>query len=486
MSTAQAKQPKDPSLLMIGLDAADCAFIEAHIKTLPNIARIMNGSALKRLKVEPLSGSVWTTFSTESRPADHGVYHHMQWDPKQMKVRRTHPDWVGPIEPFWRDMARAGTSVVAFDVPFVFKGDAGGAVEIMNWGSHDIVDRFWSNNAKATRIVTSVAARHPMGYELPLEKSRATLEHSLDGILSGIALKAEATCDLMAAFDSDLFIVVFGESHRAGHLLWPEPEDPQTEVPPDALLSVYAALDAAVGRLVEAAGPDTTVMLFALHGMAANQSQSHLSSAMLRTALTHSKSETEPESTSFGLIRALRRSVPVSLQYGIARAVPVAVRDFVVAREIAGGYRWHETKAISLDGDLSGYWRANVAGRETAGIVEDPQEFVRQLAEDLAVFRTDEGTPLVRSTLLPTAEWTGARTQMLPDIVLEWNEDLTSVDAAVSGTGIRIAGSRSTGRSGNHRFRGFVSHTGAKDIPLPNHIDGLGDLARMLLRASGA
>ena len=74
----------------------------------------------------------------------------------------------------------------------------------------------------------------------------------------------------------DFFIAAFGETHRGGHILWPDGRDSESEVLANALLDVYRALDKALGELLFAVHlKSTTVIIFALHGMGRNLSQEH-------------------------------------------------------------------------------------------------------------------------------------------------------------------------------------------------------------------
>ena len=479
-----------PKLTMIGLDAADAGFIEKNASVLPNIAALMAGQPLHRLKIEPLSGAVWSTFMAEATPDVHGIYHHIQWDPKKMRVRRTHPDWIGPSEPFWRPLARAGTKVISFDVPFLFKGETDeNAIEIANWGSHDLVDQFWCTDPKAEELVLSFALNHPMGFEIPVDKTPSDLGQIYDGIIEGIALKTDVVCSLLERMESDLFLVAYGEAHRAGHILWPEVGKNDSNVPASALLGVYVALDTAIGRIVECAGDDCTIMLFSLHGMAANQSQSHLSSEMLKVALSQLPGNSGTSGETFGLIRMLRKTVPARVQLAIAKSVPTAVRDYVVSREVAGGYRWSETPMISLDGDLCGYWRANIKDREREGILPPDDNLVADIAKEFSKFTTLDGTPIVQNVHFPARDWEGERAFLLPDIVVEWDANLPAIDTALHPAGIEITGRRSTGRTGNHRFEGFCAVLEAGDetrpFVMPDHVKGLGALARTLLEGRG-
>jgi len=346
-----------PKVLCIGFDAADCAYIETHAQDLPHFASFFQRGALHRLAVEPLSGAVFATFLTGTTPDEHGFFHHMQWDPDSLRVRRGHPDWIGPVRPFWRDLAAQGAKVAVFDAPFAFRGETNGALEVSNWGSHDLVEDVWCSDPATWARVKQVGKRHPMRFEVPVRKSRRQLEPMLEDILRGTAQKTDIALGIMAQEAWDLCLVVYGETHRGGHIFWPDPA-PDAAVPDDALARIYKAVDTGLGRLVAAVDGDTHVVIFALHGMGHNQSQSHLSRPMLDAALGIGA---EPEKQGFGLIRALRGAVPHGIQHRIAENVPAFVRDFVLARELVGGLDWSTTQGFSLQGDVSGYWRLYVA-----------------------------------------------------------------------------------------------------------------------------
>ncbi len=250
------------------------------------------------------------------------------------------------------------------------------------------------------------------------------------------------------------------------------------------LLDVYRAVDAGVGRLLDAARDTCDVVLFALHGMGPNSSQSYLSRAMLAKALEGGSPKSGEEDPG-GLIRRLRHTVPAGVQNAIARVVPTAVRDFVVAREIAGGLSWPRTRIFTLDGDLAGYWRVNLAGREACGATpaDETERLVAKLADAISGFTTPDGRPLVRRMHFPTRDLSGARARFLPDVLAEWDPELTAVEAAHHPTLGTIKGRLATGRGGNHRFNGFYSHRGPRarsSGARVSHVTGLASLVKSL------
>jgi hypothetical protein len=129
--------------------------------------------------------------------------------------------------------------------------------------------------------------------------------------------------------------------------MWRDHDDVHSHVPKGALLEVYQAVDAAVGTALE--GVDTrttTVVVCSLHGMGHNVSQERsVRRAMDRINASYRREVPAHDNSAparRGLIRALRESIPAPVQHGIARAVPVAVRDWVVGCEVTGveGHAW--------------------------------------------------------------------------------------------------------------------------------------------------
>ena len=93
----------------------------------------------------------------------------------------------------------------------------------------------------------------------------------------------------MGREDWDLFLVVFGECHGAGHYFWHYQDPEYPAYPADAaaelhaLRDVYTALDRAIGELCHV-DQETTVLLVAGDGMGPNYSGSHVSLAICSPA----------------------------------------------------------------------------------------------------------------------------------------------------------------------------------------------------------
>lgn len=457
-------------LLMLAIDAGDVALIRDWLGKLPALRRLFDEGEVFPLHstAEYISASVWPSFYTGQMPGAHGISQHIQWDPQGMRMRRLSSDWFH-CEPFWYDLERRGLKVCAVDVPFTFPSRLQTGCEIINWGSHDLMGPYAGNPAVLGREIRRRFGKHPMGYEIPVNKSRTEVRMLYDQLVAGARLKAQVLKWLAQSVDWDFFLGVFGECHRGGHILFPDPDDSESVVPEDALLNVYRQVDAGVGEILDTVDREnTTVMVFSLHGMRANYSQEHftrramdrINARFMAGAGATNEAAAAPPKPQSGLIRKLRESIPARLQYAVARNVPLAVRDWVVGREVTGGVDWQRTRGIALRSDTFSFVRFNVAGRERDGVLVEGSEEYRAYRDwvvhcflGLRECGTDE--PIVRDVLLAHDVLPGPRAELSPDLIIRWayRRRATAVHSPELG---ELRAEPETGRTGEHSNDGFA------------------------------
>ncbi|HEY3172773.1 MAG TPA: alkaline phosphatase family protein [Thermoanaerobaculia bacterium] len=474
-------------LAMIGLDSADLDFIRSWSSVLPNLRRVLDGGALHMIRspADLLTGSVWPTFYTATPPGEHGIYHHLQWDATSMRLRRVAGDWLD-CAPFWFDIARRGRRVVAIDVPLLFPGRGGDGVEVLNWGSHDTLGPFACRPRALEGEIRRRFGRHPMGCEIPVGKSAGELGQIRDALVRGARRKGALVRWLLEREPWHFFIAIFGETHRGGHILWPD--GPGTESIPDgALLDVYRAVDGALGDILASpALAEAGWVVFSLHGMGANASQEHFVPGVM-DLVNAGFGGRRPERSGDGarrpppaIVRRLRERAPPAIQNRIARMVPVSVRDAVVNRSTVAGHDWRATAGFDLLTDMNGYLRLNVRGRERDGMLERDGEvlsryvdWVRDCFASLVI--AGSGKPLVEAVHLASEKFPGRRLDQLPDLIVTWagHPPASRVESSMIGP---VAAECATGRSGNHRRDGFcvVSVPGAETRALTDIRDFAG------------
>jgi len=485
-------KPRQQRLLMIGIDAGDIDYLESSMCKLPNLQRIFNDGVPHRLASTAgiLSASMWPSFYTESLPGEHGIYYPMQWDPKTIQMRRLPTNWLH-MEPFWYEFSRRGVRSIILDAPHTQPRTLVGGVEVANWGTHDVLAAFTCNIPEIAKNIRRRFGRHPMGREVPVEKTWKQLKNMHQDLITGARLKGELSRWLLDNNDWDFFLTVFAECHRGGHLLWRDPNDERSDMQEDALLRVYQAVDQSIGSLLRGLDLSSTlVIVFSLHGMGPDPSQWHfVRPVMERINAIFMRSIPDGGVTTKGkdiggVIRLLREKVPARIQHTIAQALPIEVRDWVVGRDVTGGIDWDRTPGFALLCDLQGYLRLNLAEREAKGmLVKDSslhKRYERFLEESFRGLRAvDSNLPLVKEFVRPADLFPGQRSEYLPDIVITWNElkPATHIHSDLLGPFHAELGS---GRRGNHRPDGFAVLLGKASNTIPTQLEHIVDLSHFV------
>lgn len=416
-------------LVVIGLDGADIDYIRSRTGSLPVLrSALQSGRVFLPRPPRALSGSVWPTFYTGTEPGHHGIYQHLVWDPGRMGLRRIGPNW-SYRRPFWKDLEDEGARCIVFDVPYTYPVSLTRGIEVTDWATHGQTRPFAANRDDVKSMIRQ-SGSSPMGRETPVRKTAQQLERIRRRLLDSARLKSELLLRLMRGGDWDVFIAVFAELHRGGHVLWSTGDDAESGSGTTPLLDVYRAVDTALGQVLDAASSaGATVLVFALHGMARDYNQAHLVRPLLGRLnewfIREHLALPSPRSASGGVVRALRRRVPARVQHAVGSAVSDGIRQWVVEREIVGGVDWTRTPCVALRTDIRTELRLNLVGRESAGMLppgsELHDEYVRRVREVFfGLADRDTGARLVEDVIEPHELFAGPRAGSLPDIVVTW------------------------------------------------------------------
>ena len=466
-------------VVMIGLDAAEFSLIERWMDegVLPNLAALRDRGTCGRLKstAEWLVGSPWPSFYTGTTPDRHGMYHYLVWRPEKMMHVRASAAWL-PLKPFWRDVARAGRRVIALDIPLVCEPESFPGLEISGWATYEILHAPASHPKDLLGQIERQFGKPRFDREGTHLLSADQLLEVRDQCVQASASVGEAAAALMTREPWDLFMLCFAATHRAGHQLWDrtnmagDPTPAQAAELRDALKAVYLATDAAIGRLLEAAGPEATVIVFALHGMGVNVSRSDVMREMLARVLAERRVDDGP-AVRPRLVDRLRALVPVEWRTKIKMGLPLALQDWLTQFWRTSGIDWKRTRAFSVFGDLDGYVRVNLRGREPEGIVEPGEDYRALLArieEGLLSFvDADSGERVVGAIIRATDLYpkTEAIHRTIPDLMIRWAPSPAAkhrriVSPMFGAIDWPMPGRHPQARSGNHRPTGFMIAAG--------------------------
>jgi predicted AlkP superfamily phosphohydrolase/phosphomutase len=271
---------------------------------------------------------------------------------------------------------------------------------------------------------------------------------------------------LLADTAPDLFLLVFTEVHRAGHLLWHtvDPSHPDhgvaSERPGPGVASLLQAIDREIGLLRDLAGPEVAILVFSLHGMRAARGVPTILGSLLEAqgiAVRKSwRDHSWPERAGRAL-GVVKRQFPDPAKRLYYRLLPRTVTAALAQPSMPlPAYDWSRTLAISLPTDQHGWIRFNLRGREARGIVGlDGYESLCQRVEQIVrAARHADGRPIVRAVIRTANTAQAAASMRLPDLVVHWDD--ATFDSPLRLADPRLAapavGLKTTGQ---HAFEGF-------------------------------
>lgn len=454
--------PPAPRVLALGLDACEPRLIRrwAAAGELPFLARLMAETWTAPLEGPPglFVGATWPSLVTGTSPARHEAYCHIRPRPGDYRDQDFRSkDIAAPA--LWQTLSRAGGRCLVLDSPWspiLGAGDTGesGSKQAGSWGSHD------SNHFETWPPTWADELR--ARYGKPLREPCDAVPHTdagLETMVSQLVRRIETRVALLEheldAGAWDLVWAIFSEAHCAGHQLWhlhdeAHPHHPaalRQRLGEDPFLSVYRALDRALERLADRAGPDTHLVVFASHGVGPELGAAHLFPMILDRL--EGRTPGLP-ARLFRLARAAWRSLPP----GLRAWTRVPNRHVVGARQAADERDRPTRRCYFLDNNTaSGAIRINLAGREPAGRVAPGAEYDALCAELIGKLweLRDEATgkPVVRRAYRVDELYPGPGLGVLPDILLDFDQTLP-VAWVVSPDVGRVGGSPPVVRSGDH------------------------------------
>lgn len=197
----------------------------------------------------------------------------------------------------------------------------------------------------------------------------------------------------------DCLFAMFCETDRVQHVLWrhTDPKSPtyDPEISPrfaGEIDRIYEDMDRIVGEAIEAAGPDTVVLVVSDHGFAPFRRGVNLNNFLRAHGFQVSRSG--------------------------AAAGPMSVGALATAgSEFFGDVDWSRTRAYAMG---LGNLYLNLEGREPGGIVtpEETDALLGEIREKLLALEDTDGTRVVREVYRGSDLYSGSRIADAPDLVV--------------------------------------------------------------------
>ncbi len=251
-------------LLILGLDGLSWPLVDPLLEAgvMPHLARLKAEGAWGPLTsvVPTQSATAWASFLSGQNPARHGVFDFMVRQ-ADGTYRHAKPD---PASTLWHHLGRGGLGVGVLNFPVTYPPDPVNGFLV----SGMLAPRgrtFTHPPALGDELLAAVP-----GYRIDLEwQLYAGREAALVGELSEmIGQRAEAATYLNDRYRPQCLAVAFTATDRLQHALWRhmDPTHPDYDAAAaarlqDAIHGFYAALDGAVGHLLDNIDGETAVLV---------------------------------------------------------------------------------------------------------------------------------------------------------------------------------------------------------------------------------
>ncbi len=437
-------------LLIIGWDGATPELLEAWMEdgSLPNLSALRDRGSYAPLRsvLPPLSPAAWTTAITGLNPGRHGIWDFGHLAPGTYRVDSTDARHRQGAS-LWEMAEAAGLTSAVLNVPMshpTSRLPRGSFVPGM--GAAKLEGATWPPDL-AGRLRGAVP-----DYRIDCNiYEHADPADFFEQLMAMTRSRGEAAEFLLSEGRPDLFFAVFTATDRVQHAFWRQSSLPWTDGSrlswrfSSAIKNIYKLLDDILGRLVETAGPEATVMVVSDHGFGELEGDLYLNGVLEEMGLLKVRRSRLPPSIRAALPRALERLLPGSRGSSSA--------DF-------GDIVWEQTQAFSR-GLLGNVW-LNLRGRQPLGQVEpgpDAEAVLRQISERLLALREPggEGKPLISAVFRGADLYWGAMAGQAPDLVVaprdyRW---MTRSGREIGPPGV-ITSEPAVRHTGNHRMNGVL------------------------------
>jgi predicted AlkP superfamily phosphohydrolase/phosphomutase len=272
---------------------------------------------------------------------------------------------------------------------------------------------------------------------------------------------------------TDFFMTVYTASDWGGHNLWKYQDETHPEYHAaspyrSALLSIYQALDAAIGRLLRYTDDSTQVYVISDHGMGLHSGASYHLAAWLEAQGFMTRAKQAEVRASF--VTASRRLAKTILPARLKETIKSSLGDERVkqlqAAEKDSFYSsidWSRTIAYTEAGRH--VININLAGRNKDGIVppEEYKETCNKLIAALQTWKDSCGVNVVEGVVHRDKVYNGEYTSRASDLYIFWNR------AARMGEPPDEVKAKGFWWSGDHRPEGILIARG-NGVPSNNEV----------------
>ena len=381
-------------LLVLGWDGATFDLVDPLLARgrLPNLARLVEAGQTAYMESTriPISSAAWVGATTGRGPGETGVYDFFDRAPgsRDLKVIDARSNRCSPV---WRILSNRGHVVNVFGVPVTWPPEPVNGRMVAGMLAPPSEAWAWppeyTDSLRAAGLVPDVG----------MWTQRKNID--LPTVFKQIELKEQELVRLLAQDDWSFSMVVFKSLDVVSHQVY----DGRTE---GVVAQLLSRLDSALGSMLEAAGPETNVLLMSDHGFTTYAGSFNVASWLVEQGY------------------AVRKGEEVAVPWG-DRSYTEFTLDVETRRLAAVDLA--RTRVLASETECEGHFgslRLNLAGRDPDGVVpeEEADSLLTELSEALLAVRSGDQKVVTRvwrgSELYP-----GPESRVVPDLIFETMPD---------------------------------------------------------------
>lgn len=426
-----------PKVFVIGIDGATFDLIDPWVAEgrLPNLGRLIREGAhgLLQSTVIPNSFPGWTSCTTGVNPAKHGIFNALiRKDLHEYRMSVVNARDIR-YERIWQLLSREQFRVGVMNVPCSYPPVPVNGFLVGGMLSPSLESDFTYPKGLIGDVIEKTG-----GYIIDLKTKHMPRDEMAAELLKSVDLRGAAMQTLLDDTDLDFAMLVFTETDRAQHYFWADMDSQHPAWTAErgrrfgtVIRDVYERVDAQVGRLVDAVGPDCQIYIVSDHGFGAQphyvyinrylSNCGHLKMIRTETVGDELRGTARNLLEKIGLLdtaRSVRNALlgePEGAAASDLKFGQMATKRSNIDR-IIDGVDWANTVAYAL---VPRGVRINLKGREPAGIVEQSEyEAVRdRVIADLEKLRFENGDRVFTRVYRREDVMEGPYLEFAPDIV---------------------------------------------------------------------
>ena len=392
---------------------------------LPVFARMMAHGAWGRMRSQMpmVTPQMAGTLVTGRSPGNHGLMDFWQRGPDG-EFREAHGSTLR-VPPIWQLLSERGLASAVLNLPFTYPPPKLNGFMIAGEdapGAHPSI----AYPPELFKEITRRFGRYRLKDTFPGGRQKSDYLTLID---EDVRAQTDVFAHLLTTRPWDFGLVFFSHTAITQHYFWADMESRDPANPfRDVVFSAYRALDTAVGRLIEAVGNDTNVIVMSDSGAGPLYSGVNLNTLLAQHGfLRYREQAASAKKKEVTLTEKIRRTAMGRLRksslYFAANHYLKPLKGWMQSKRDGSGIDWSRTLAHSRG--QWGHIYINLKGRDPHGIVE-PADY-DEVCADIAAKLTATADPERREAPIPKV-WRrdelyhGPAVTHAPDLIVDWRD----------------------------------------------------------------